>query len=339
MAQRTLEELLAADEAGTLDVTSLSADEQNLIMNGGGDTEPEVETEPKDEDETKQGDVDTDNDSDEDESTSTGIEDGTEEEKTQRPKKKNNSLSDLKRELRERSNELNTYKQRYEALNRKIEKGEYTPKKAEIDRASLWDDDTMVARMQKLEEMEAKFKTLEQREQQLAQQQAMDKVFREIEEFQGKFSHLKTDTDIREINNIYIELASNGTTPSDEDLLEAGIKKKDVQKYLKLLEVDQHKRANGLRTFKAAYYDSGIADEYSVSEDPAESTARSKTQESFTKAEGQPKVLKGGYSSQGGADTWDEARMAQWLEKHPDATAYTAKDKEIFNTIFKRLGL
>lgn len=343
MAQRSLEELLAADKAGELDIEKLSAEEQELILSGTPveeeETEPvEEETDETETEEEGSGDPEESDEEEGSEEEPETDEQGTEEEKPQRPKRKN-TLANLKKDLRERSNELNTYKQKFEALQRKIEAGELAPKKREIDKAKLWDDDTMSERMRKLEEMEAKFQAIEQREQELATQQAMDKVFREIEDFQGKFAHLKTDTDIREINNVYVELAKDGKNPSDKDLLEAGIKTRDVQKYLKLLEIDQHKRTNGLRSFKAAYYDSGVADEFVAPTDPAEEVKRNKTQESYKKAESRPKVLKGGYQSNGGVEGWDEAKMSQWLQKHPDVTAFSAKEKEIFNTIYSRLGL
>lgn len=320
---RSIKELTDAFEKGELDVDSLTEQEQKHLLNAETEEEAEEEETPAPVVEPEEPEP---------------LQEDQGEEPPETPKKidPKEKIHALKRDLYEKSNEANTYKQKLEALQRKLDAGEVKPKKPEIDRSKMWDDDFVATKFSEIEEVKAEIETLRAERAKLAQERELDEVYRGIADFQKQMPSLETKKPVKEINAVYVSAyQALGKEPTLEDMVEAGVPESDFKQYKHLLELDRYKRENGLKSYRAAFYDSGLAEKLDTT-DPIEPAKRKATQESYDRAASRPKVMKGGYV--GDPKQWDESTAAKWLSQNPDPSKYGAEDQKTFEMLASRFG-
>ena len=321
---RSTEDLVKAYEAGTLDIDTLSPEEQSLLLSfDTADEGLEVADEvvehkeenviPVDFEETEKKEVPLGN-----------------------PEVEQEDDKTLKAALYQKSNEANTWKQKFESLEKK--QTETPVEKKQFDKSNMWDDEVAANRWEAMDEMKSELDHLKSEREKFQTERANDKLFTEVASFQKSTTALDTKKPIREINDIFVNAFDvNQSEPSVEEMESLGVTAKDFGRYKHLKDVVEHKEQNNLRTMKAAYYDSGKSEEFDTT-DPTEEARKKANQDSYKRADERPAVMgNGGYS--GGATEWDDGMINKWLSEHPDPSKYNDKDRETAKAIYVKLGI
>ncbi|MGY8927325.1 MAG: hypothetical protein ACKVJC_08525, partial [Flavobacteriales bacterium] len=242
----------------------------------------------------------------------------------------------LKASLYQKSNEANTWKQKFEALEKK--QTEIPIEKKQFDKSNMWDDEIAAERWQAMDEMKSEVGYLKAERAKLQAERENDKLFKDVTSFQETNTALDTIKPIREINDLYVSsIQANNTEPSADEMKSLGVAAKDFENYKHLLDVVNHKAQYGSKTMEGAYYDSGKASVFNTT-DPTEGVRKKANQDSYKRADERPAVMgNGGYS--GGATEWDNGTINKWLSEHPDPSKYNDKDRETAQAIYAKLGL
>lgn len=321
---RSLEDLVKAHDAGTLDIDTLSQEEQDLLLgydatDEGLDVAEEV-VERKEENVIP---VDF---------------EGTEKKEVPEGKlaSEPEDESTLKALLYQKSNEANTWKQKFDSLEKK--QAEAPVEKKQFDKSNMWDDDIAAERWQTMDEMKSELGHLKSEREKLKAERDNDKLFKEVAAFQGTTASLETAKPIRDINDIFVNAFElNQKEPSAAEMESLGVTAKDFANYKHLKDVVDHKMQYGSKTMQGAYYDSGKASMFDTT-DPTENARKKANQDSYKRADERPAVMgNGGYS--GGATEWDDGMISNWLSEHPDPSKYNDKDRETAQAIYAKLGL
>lgn len=263
------------------------------------------------------------------------------------PEEKKSPDPDLKRKYYEKSNELNTTKQRLESVTKRLKDLENLRIKAPDGKKDddLYSEENLKAQREEVAELRRVLTSLTQgevshikSERERLQQQAAkleeQNLYLDIQSFQGESPELKTEKPFHVLNAAYAKFQNDVGGPeareryfSDQEFrkqkeaegITLPMDEKTWEKYKTLVELHHFRKSEGYPNYSSAYYiwkkNRGIEDDQ-IKQAALKASQAASAQIVENKTETKTLSPNDGTSGEGGTGM-TEQQMIAWLEAHP----------------------
>jgi len=335
--------------AGEAELSALSPEDQDRLLNGedepqDGETAEFIETSPDLEvSETAKPETIEEN--------STSEQPKAEDTKGDEPE---DPLADLKRKHYEKSNELNTFVQNQRNHESRL-KNDPVYRAEWLKSLGVAQENAALAKtedvyseehLRKIDTLEAKIAELTQsltaRDQETQRNQQLDNTFREIELIQAETPMLKTQKNVRELNDLFAKAhgANNGNVTA-ATMADYGVSADDFERLQVILEINQKKSNEGYPTLRSAFRDSLHFDNL---QQRAVSAVAAKSQEALAgklqEVGNQPTTVDTTSGVAGEQGRWTDESLREYFLSNPDPSTFSTKEqRDIYDSAMRAAGI
>lgn len=287
---------------------------------------------------------------------------------------------DLGEKYRQKADELNTYRQKYSSLERKQLEHERKLKEDPYYRESylkqlglsteapkpsidpdfdVYDESNLKAlaeNQKRLEEELNYFKAAKQQEIEAERRKyELDRTFRNIEELQNEFPQLKTSKSFKELNDEYVNFSNRiGLENVDKVLTDANYRQQltnqgvtvpqDLDKVVKILEINQTKQQMNYPTLRSAYLDtndfrSSLQQQQQSTQQTVYQNGMEMVVDKVNEMNSQvPTAPSTGSESMVDNNQMTQEYMMNWMRTNNDPSKYTDADRQVWSRIQEQIS-